>query len=60
MKLAAIARDPLLYQLRPDIGEGARLAGVGRYAILFRIAGDVVRVERVVWGGRDLPEMLDP
>ena len=60
MKLAAVARDPLIYQLRPDIGEGARLASVGRYAILFRVVGDVVRVERVVWGGRDLPETLSP
>ena len=60
MKLAAVARDPLIYQLRPDIGEGARMAGVGRYAILFRVADDVVRIERVVWGGRDLPEVLSP
>ena len=60
MKLAAVARDPLIYQLRPDIGEDARLASVGRYAILFRVTGDVVRVERVVWGGRDLPETLAP
>lgn len=60
LKLAAIARDPLLYQLRPDIGEDARLASVGRYAVLFRVAGEVVRVERVVWGGRDLPEVLSP
>lgn len=60
MKLAAVARDPLIYQLRPDIGEGARLASVGRYAILFRVVGDVVRVERVVWGGRELPETLSP
>ena len=59
MKLA-VARDPLIYQLRPDIGEDARLASVGRYAILFRVAGDVVRVERVVWGGRDLPVTLAP
>ena len=60
MKFAAVARDPLIYQLRPDIGEDARLASVGRYAILFRVAGEVVRIERVVWGGRDLPEILGP
>ena len=59
VKLAAVAQDPLIYQLRPDIGEGARMASVGRYAILFRVAVDVVRVERVVYGGRDLPEMLN-
>ena len=59
-KLAAVARDPLIYQLRPDIGEAARMASVGRYAILFRVADDVVRVERVVYGGRDLPDMFNP
>ena len=36
------------------------MASVGRYAILFRIASDVVRVERVVYGGRDLPELFKP
>ena len=60
LKLVAVARDPLIYQLRPDIGQEARMASVGRYAILFRIAGDMVRVERVVYGGRDLPELFNP
>ena len=60
MRLMAVARDPLIYQLRPDIGEGARMASVGRYAILFRVAGDMVRIERVVYGGRDLPEIFNP
>lgn len=59
-KFADVARGPLIYQERPDIGEAARMASVGRYAILFRIGGGVVRIERVVWGGRDLPATLDP
>lgn len=59
-KFAVIARDPLIYQLRPDIGEQARLATVGHYAILFRIVADVVRIERVAYGGRDLPTIFDP
>ncbi len=50
-----IRQNPLLYQLRPDIGEEARLTTVGNYAILFRVTGDAVRIERVVYGGRDLP-----
>jgi toxin ParE1/3/4 len=50
-----IGQGPQLYQLRPDIGEAARLAVVGRYVILFRIDGDVVRIERVVQGNRLLP-----
>ncbi len=57
-KIERIGRQPLLYQLRPEIGHDARLAVVGRYVILFRVAGEVVRIERVVFGGRDLPELL--
>jgi hypothetical protein len=32
---------------------------VGNYAILFRIIGDVVRIERVTYGNRDLPGVLE-
>ena len=53
-----IGREPLLYQLRPDIGEDARLAVVGRYVILFWIDGNVVRIERVVQGNRILPVLF--
>ena len=31
---------------------------VGSYAILFRVTDDAVRIERVVYGGRDLPEIF--
>ncbi len=41
-------------RLRPEIGKGARMAIVGRYVILFRTMAKVVRIERVVYGGRDL------
>lgn len=58
-ELNRIGREPLLYQLRPDIGEDARLAVVGRYVILFRVAGQTVRIERVVYGGRDLAAQLE-
>jgi toxin ParE1/3/4 len=57
-KILRIAEQPLLYQLRPDLGEGTRLATVGRHVILFRILGEVVRIERMVYGGRDLPSLL--
>ncbi len=51
-----IGAGPLLYPLRPDIREDARLAVVGRYVILFRIddEAEVVRIERVLFGGCDL------
>ena len=57
-KFNVIQRTPLLYQLRPDIGTDARLATVGRYAILFRVVEEVVRIERVVYVGRDLPGLI--
>ena len=59
-KLRDIERAPLLYRLRPDIGDDARMATVGRHAILFRVDGDMVRIERIVHGGRDLPDLFDP
>lgn len=57
-RLRLIAQSPLIFRLRPEIGQDARLAVHGRYVILFRIDGDVVRVERVVFGGRELAELL--
>jgi plasmid stabilization system protein ParE len=57
-KIRSIAKQPLLYQFRPEIGQEARLAVVGRYVILYRIVGRIVRIERVVYGGRDLPTLF--
>ena len=53
-----IGEQPHLYQLRPEIGEGTRLAVVDRYVVLFRVIADVVRIERVVYGGCDLPHLF--
>ncbi len=58
-EILGIAKHPLLYRLRPEIGEGARLAVVGRYVVLFRVVAGTVRIERVVYGGRDLPQLFD-
>jgi plasmid stabilization system protein ParE len=57
-KIVQIGRQPLLHQLRPEIGEGTRLAVVGRYVLLFRIVDETVRIERVVFGGRDLTALF--
>jgi toxin ParE1/3/4 len=57
-ELRLVGQNPLLYQLRPEIGEDARLAVVGRYVILFHIVAEVVRIERVIFGGRDLPTLF--
>lgn len=56
--LEHIGKYPLHYQLRPEIGEDARFAAFGRYIVWFRIRGEVVRIERVIFGGRDLPNIF--
>lgn len=53
-EIRTAARNPQLYRLRPELGKDARMAIVGNYVILFRIVDSVVRIERVVYGGRDL------
>jgi toxin ParE1/3/4 len=58
-QILEIGKHPLLYQLRLEIGEGARLAIVGRHVVLFRVIAGTVRIERVVYGGRDLPQLFD-
>ncbi len=54
-----IQRNPLIHQLRPDIGEEARMTTIGNYAILFRVVEEGVRIERVVYGARDLPCIIE-
>lgn len=56
-RFRVIAENPLIFRLRPEIGEDAHLSPHGRYVILFRIDIDVVRVERVIFGGRELPNL---
>ena len=58
-RMKEIAKQPALYQLRPEIGKGARLAVMGPYVILFRIRSNAVRIERVVHGSLNLLRMLE-
>ncbi|MGI8773218.1 MAG: type II toxin-antitoxin system RelE/ParE family toxin [Acidobacteriaceae bacterium] len=58
-RFADIAKQPLLYRLRPELSVDARLAPVGQYVILFRVRKDTVRIERVVHGSRDLLPTLE-
>jgi plasmid stabilization system protein ParE len=58
-RMKQIALQPQLYRIRPELGPDARLASAGQYVILFRIRHDIVRIERVVHGSRDLFPILD-
>lgn len=56
-RFRVIADNPLIFRLRPEIDEDVRLSPHGRYVILFRIDIDIVRIERVTFGGRELPDL---
>lgn len=58
-RIRAIGANPFLYRLRPELGESARMATMGNYVILFQILDDWIRIERVVYGGRDLDALLN-
>ncbi len=57
-KLRRIAARPLLYRVPHELGAEMRLAVIDRYVILFAVEQDVVRIERIVYGGRDLPALI--
>jgi toxin ParE1/3/4 len=58
-RIRAVGKNPLIYRLRSELGNDARMAVMGRYVILFRVVGEIVRIERVVYGGRDLLALLE-
>jgi toxin ParE1/3/4 len=53
-----IGKAPLAYTGREDLAPGLRMAPMGRYVIFFRVLGDVVRIERVLHGARNLRAIL--
>ena len=58
-RMKEIAKQPQIYRLRPEIGAETRLATVGNYVILFRIRQNVIRIERILHGSRDLIDILE-
>lgn len=54
-----LSRFPLLGARRDYLAEGLRVFGVGNFAIYYRIEPDVVRIERVLHGARDIDSLFD-
>ena len=50
-----IAKAPMAYVARPELGEGLRSCAHGRYVIFFSPDAKVVRVERILHSARDVP-----
>ncbi len=53
-----IGNAPLGYASRDDLAPGLRMAALGRYVIFFRVIDNVVRIERVIHGARNLPAVM--
>jgi toxin ParE1/3/4 len=53
-----LAEHPLLGRSRPELGERLRSFPVGNYLIFYTPSADGIDVTRVIYGGRDLPEMF--
>lgn len=53
-----IGQSPLAYTGRENLAPGLRMAPMGSYVIFFRVLGDVVRIESVLHGARDLLAMF--
>ena len=49
-----IARAPLAYVARPELGDGLRSCAHGRYLIFFRPSAEAVRIERILHSALDI------
>ena len=54
----ALADNPLMGRLRPDIAPELRYFAVGNYLILYRAVPNGIQIVRVIHGARDLPAIL--
>lgn len=54
----ALAENPLMGRLRPDIAPEFRYFVVGNYLIIYRTISDGIQIVRVVHGARDLPNLF--
>jgi plasmid stabilization system protein ParE len=55
----ALADNPLMGRLRPEIAPELRYFTVGKYLILYRTVLDGVQIVRIIHGARDLPIYSD-
>ena len=53
-----IAKSPLSYIARPELGDGIRTCAHGRYLIVFQPSDQDVLIIRVLHGARDIPSFF--
>lgn len=49
-----IASHPLAYRTRPELGDGIRVAPVGRYLVFFKLSENDVTIVRILHGAREI------
>ncbi len=54
-----ITDRPEAAPLRPELGEGIRMVPFGHYLIFYTVAADLIRIERVLHGARNIPALFD-
>lgn len=55
-----IAKAPRAYVARPELGEDLHSCAYGRYVIFFWPQEDLIRIERILHGARDISAGLSP
>lgn len=58
-RCAKLARMPLASPLRPELGESFRMVVFGNYLIFYKVESDSVRIERILHGARNIPDLFD-
>ena len=54
-----ITAMPQAAPLRPEIGEGIRMAPFGHYLIFYSVGVESIRIERVLHGARNISVLFD-
>lgn len=55
-----IAKSPMAYVARPELGDRLRSCAYGRYVIFFQPGEDLVRIERILHSALDIRSELFP
>jgi len=55
-----LARNPMIGEARPDLGDDVRMFSVGSYVIFFRPAKSGIVIVRVIHGARNVASLWRP
>lgn len=57
-RVAKIEAAPLAAPLRQELGDGIRMVPVGRYLVFYVVHSETIRVERILHGARNIPDLF--